>query len=62
MNRLETLVTIAADSVEKLRKQDVFGVLEWAPRADRSDLASWIIEQRTDLRDEVSSSLEELTS
>jgi hypothetical protein len=55
---MQTYIAIAADSIAKLRRVDVYRVLS-AVRADnldgvtRSDLASWIVTNRPDLLNEV---------
>ena len=54
----EQAVKIAADSIQTLRKQDVYRVLDWYPQLD--GLAQWIKEQRPDLADEVDAVVKEL--
>jgi hypothetical protein len=55
---MQTYIAIAADSIAKLRRVDVYRVLS-AVRSDnldgvtRSDLASWIVTNRPDLLNEV---------
>jgi len=56
---LEALVQVAADSVKKLRKQDVYRVLAEAHRGDTKALAEYIILNRSDLKDEVEEVLKE---
>jgi hypothetical protein len=55
----EQAIKIAADSIQALRKQDVYRVLDWYPHLD--GLAQWIKEQRPDLADEVDTVVNELT-
>lgn len=54
----ENMVKISADSVGKLRRCDVFRVLEWS--MDRVGLAGYIIANRPDLKEEVEEVLSEL--
>lgn len=56
---LEGLVQVATDSVKKLRKQDVYRVLDEAPESDVKALAEYIILNRSDLKDEVEEILKE---
>lgn len=61
---LNNIIAVAADSLDKLRSQDVYRVLELGLEikdgANLQALAQYIIENRNDLRDEVSSALSEL--
>lgn len=57
---LEQLVKIAADSVEKLRKSDVFRVLDECPAQKRKKLADYISTKRPDLKQEVEESLNDI--
>mgnify|MGYP001161868781 CR=1 FL=1 len=54
----EQAIKIAADSIQTLRKQDVYRVLDWYPQLD--GLAQWIKDQRPDLVDEVDVVVKEL--
>jgi len=56
----EQAITIAADSIRTLRKQDVYRVLDWHPQLD--GLAQWIKEQRPDLAEEVDTVARELST
>ena len=57
--KFDNLITIAADSIEKLRMCDVFRVLEWNEE-NRAELAEWLKTKRPDLAEEVESSLRDL--
>lgn len=53
-------IKAAADSIEKLRKADVYRVLvESNPKSIQGRLAAWIKAKRPDLADEVDSVLED---
>ena len=54
----EQAIKIAADSIEELRKQDVYRVLDWYPQLD--GLAAWIKAKRPDLTEEVNAVIAEL--
>ena len=56
----EQAIKIAADSIAKLRKQDVYRVLDWYPQLD--GLPQWIKAQRPDLAEEVDSVMRELSA
>jgi hypothetical protein len=56
----ENLITIAADDISKLRKQDVDRVLRSAPDERRGALESWIIKRRPELAQEVNEVSEEI--
>jgi len=56
----DSCIAIAADSLAKLRKCDVYRVLSEAPADDRAALADYIITGRPDLSSEVSDVLDEL--
>ncbi len=56
----DSAIKIAADDITKLRKPDVFRVLDWAPTEHRDSLASHIIKNRPDLKAEVDDVLSEL--
>lgn len=56
----DQLIKIAADSLAKLRKVDVYRVLDCAPKGSRKGLARHIVEGRPDLADEVADSLTDL--
>jgi len=60
MPRYETLIQIAADSLQALRACDVFRVLSEAPAADRDGLADWIAAARPDLAAECAGCLADL--
>jgi hypothetical protein len=60
MTRYETLVMIAADSLQTLRACDVYRVLDEAPAADRDGLADWIAAGRPDLAAECAGCLADL--
>lgn len=49
----ENHITIAADDISRLRKQDVYRVIDNAPNDKRGYLENWIIKQRPDLAQEV---------
>lgn len=53
-------ITIAADSVEEIRRCDVFRVLEWCPAGERAELAGWITGERPDLAGEVAECMADL--
>lgn len=57
---MENLIKIAADSIQSLRKSDVFRVLEQNDANVRNELASYISVNRPDLAEEVSECLEDL--
>lgn len=50
-------LNIAADSPERLRKADVFRVLEWAPPEHLAVMAEWLQGKRPDLKEEIDSAL-----
>lgn len=54
-------IMIAADSIESLRHQDVYRVLEWADKSARAALAQYIKTERPDLAEEVGDCVESLT-
>lgn len=55
------MIRIAADTVQELRRCDVFRVLDWY--ADmRHDFAEWIVTNRPDLADEVADVMAELNA
>ena len=54
-------ILIAADSITILRKTDVYRVLD-QDGIDREALGAWIIQQRPDLTDEVTESLNDINS
>lgn len=49
----ENHITIAADDISRLRKQDVYRVLENAPSDKRGYLENWIQKRRPDLAEQV---------
>lgn len=51
---------IAADSPERLRSSDVSRVLEWAPAQHRMAMANYLVQNRPDLKGEVSEVMAEL--
>lgn len=57
--QLDSIIKIAADSIEQLRKPDVERVLREAPAHFRVALASHIKEKRKDLADEVKDVMDE---
>lgn len=57
---MNDLIKIAADDISKLRKDDVFRVLEQNDHSARARLAAFICENRPDLSGEVADCLEEL--
>jgi hypothetical protein len=57
---MENRIKIAADSVQRLRRCDVFRVLEWCPANERAALAEWIVSERADLSNEVAEVMVEL--
>ena len=57
---VEQAIKISADDVSKLRKPDVYRVLEWAPAENRQEVADHITENRPELADEVAESMEDL--
>lgn len=50
---MENLIKISADSIETLRKSDVFRVLEQNDSDVRCELAAYISAKRPDLAEEV---------
>jgi hypothetical protein len=60
MPRYETLIQIAADSLQTLRACDVFRVLSEAPKRMRAGLADWIAAGRPDLAAECAECLADL--
>lgn len=60
MPRYETLILIAADSLQALRVCDVFRVLDEAPARQRKGLADWIAAGRPDLAAECAECLADL--
>lgn len=50
---MENLIKIAADSIQSLRKSDVFRVLEQNDSDVRCELAAYISKNRPDLSEEV---------
>jgi hypothetical protein len=60
MPRYETLIKIAADSLQALRACDVFRVLDEAPARMRAGLADWIAAGRPDLAAECAECLADL--
>jgi len=61
MNTIETIIRIAAQSVDKLRKCDVYRVLENADTAGvRSQMAAYIQVHRPDLAEEVDECVAEI--
>jgi hypothetical protein len=56
---LQGMIQIAADDVSKLRKCDVFRVLD-TYREYRYQLAAWIGESRPDLEDELDDCMAEI--
>lgn len=59
---LERFVKIAADSVAKLRKSDVYRVLESIPQGRRAAVGSVLVMKRPDLEAEVLSSQDDLAT
>lgn len=60
-NSPEYLIKIAADSIDKLRKPDVYRVLNNAPNDEsRSNLAEYITKNRPELSDKVKESLDDI--
>lgn len=57
---MNDLIKIAADDISKLRKDDVFLVLEQNDESVRYALAGYICERRPDLENEVLECLKEL--
>ena len=57
---MEQYIKIAADSVGKLRVQDVYRVLDCCQEGERQGLAAWLVIQRPDLAVEVASSLSDI--
>lgn len=57
---MEHLIKISADSLQKLRRIDVFRVIEWAPDAKRAELARYITAGRPDLAAEVAACVAEV--
>lgn len=53
-------VLVAADDVSRLRRCDVFRVLEWTPVRERVEVAAYLCRSRPDLVDEVTAVLIEL--
>jgi len=60
MTRYETLIAIAADSLQTLRVYDVYRVLSEAPARMRAGLADWIAAGRPDLAAECAECLADL--
>ena len=56
----ENHITIAADDITKLRKQDVYRVLENAPNDKRGYLENWIQKRRPDLAQQVNEDSQEI--
>ncbi len=54
-------IKVAADDVTKLRRADVFRVLDWTPAENRQVVAEYIKKERPDLAGEVFDVLDELT-
>lgn len=53
-------VKISAEDITKLRKQDVYRVLEWAQKEHRQQMADYITKNRPELSEEVADVMEEL--
>lgn len=53
-------VKVSADSIDRLRKQDVQRVIEWTPEEHRDAVAEFITKERPDLAEEVSDVVGEL--
>lgn len=60
MKNYELDIKIAADSIDKLRRCDVYRVLDEAGPARRRGLAAYIKEHRHELADEVDDSMSDL--
>jgi chemotaxis protein histidine kinase CheA len=67
MKPQEQAIRISADSVEQLRKIDVFRVLDYCPRVSRQnangtskEVALYIVQHRPELRQEVVDCMSEL--
>jgi len=60
--QLKSMIGIAADSIEKLRKQDVERVLSEAPAPFLQSLAAHIRDKRKDLVDEVAEVMQEVNA
>ena len=67
MTPQEQAIRISADSVEQLRKIDVFRVLDFCPRVSRhnpngtsKEVALYIVQHRPELRQEVVDCMSEL--
>ena len=54
-------IGVAANSIEKLRRQDVYRVLEECPKAHRAEVAKYIARKRPDFADEVYECMIELS-
>ena len=59
MNKFQQAIMVSADDVSKLRRPDVFRVLDgWPGNADsRVTFADWIVTNRPDLSEEVAECL-----
>jgi hypothetical protein len=53
-------ILISADSIEQLRRCDVFRVLEWTPEEHRETVANYIWDNRPDLHHAISEALTDL--
>ncbi len=60
MSDMNNLIKIAGNSVQELRRSDVFRILEQNAEEQRSALAAFITKERPDLADEVTDCLVEL--
>ena len=58
----ETYIKISADTVEKLREQDVYRLFENLDPSKSNVLKEFIITQRPDLHEEVTNVIEEIYS
>ena len=67
MTPQEQAILVSADSVQQLRKVDVFRVLDFCPRVSRhnpngtaTEVALYIVQHRPDLRQEVIDCMSEM--
>lgn len=60
MTKIELAITIAADTIEHLRQQDIYRVLDSCDSSIRNDVARHIIKKRPEFISEVATSLGEI--
>jgi Rad3-related DNA helicase len=62
MFKPERAILISADSIEHLRRCDVFRMLEWSPAEHRAEVADYILANRPEFAAEVGNVLSELAA